>query len=276
MKRLINLLLSILTAVILTGCDDEPTTPSTGVVEGYINSQGTCVVWFSATASPQNNDDITDKVLKWGKVTISDGTSEVVLRGQPVSNNFPPFRFYATDIDVRPGVTYTVTATYKDFMVTGSSRMTTAPKIDNIEILPVEGKDSLRAINLYFTAPEDVPAYYYVTMRSLERFAQEDPCMLSAICVEKAGEQIRLPVYNPKTYRISKHYQTNIKAGQKVLITLYRINKDVYEFWKVFFDNQLFGASPVLGNNKSLPGTVEGGYGVWSAQGGDAAVVFVE
>lgn len=274
---MIRIILSLVPLLfILSSCDDSPEYGSTAVVEGFINSQGTCVVWFSSSAVPQNKDVLSDKVFKWGTVTLSDGTSEIQLKAQPISGNFPPFRFYETDIDIRPGVTYTVTARYRNYTVTGSSRMTTPPAIDRIEVLPVEGHDSLRTVNLYFTAPDDVPAYYYVTMRTLGRYSQELPCMLSTTQAYEPGKQICIPVYTPKTYRIDKHYQTFISAGQDIILTLYRINKDVYDYWLAFFNMQLFSSSPILGNNSSLPNTVSGGYGVWSAQGGDAVCLSLD
>lgn len=52
------------------------------VIEGWIDSDGYPNVIFTVAYSPEETDvSVADKLIRWGKVTVSDGSDTVVLTG---------------------------------------------------------------------------------------------------------------------------------------------------------------------------------------------------
>ncbi len=102
---------------LIAGCavEESPEVPVVPVIEGWIDSDGYPVVMFTASIIPDEAGvPLADKMLRWAKVTISDGENTVVMTGGPSDKYFPPFRYYTFDIKGKPGATYRIVADYKD------------------------------------------------------------------------------------------------------------------------------------------------------------------
>ena len=105
----------MLMATVVCGCDDDGTDgiPVLPVIEGWIDSDGYPVVMFTASVtSDEAAASLIDKMIVWGKVTISDGSRTVVMTGSLADGYFPPYRYYTFDMKGEPGRTYTVVADY--------------------------------------------------------------------------------------------------------------------------------------------------------------------
>ena len=59
-------------------------------------------------------------------------------------------------------------------------------------------------------------------------------------------------------------------------VRLERVSKQVYDFWSAFDNASMFGGSQFVTVDSSLPSNIEGGCGVWSAQGVDFSYIKCE
>ena len=88
-----------LSLLLLAACHQELHAPHEEiVVEGWIESGSAPVVLLTRTFVVQLGDEVdgeTSTVLPWGKVTVSDGTDEVILTGDYDERYFPPY-IYST------------------------------------------------------------------------------------------------------------------------------------------------------------------------------------
>lgn len=280
MQHLLSTLMSVTVAVLVTAscATESPKTPVMPVIEGWIDSDGFPVVQFTASIIPgQDESNLEDKILNWGKVTIDDGEKTVIMTGGPAKNYFPPYRYYTYNMKGQPGRTYTVTAEYEELIARASCTMPEPTPIDSIRLEPIEGNDTLRAATLCFTAPKDCPAHYYVTLRKAERGERPYPAMLSTVEVTQPGLTVEIPVLNPKNALIGKKtdFVPQLIVGQEVVISLCRITPEVYQFWKDYENFVLFGGSQFVSAG-SLHGNIVGGYGIWSAQGASEYYLKVE
>lgn len=66
---------------------------------------------------------------------------------------------------------------------------------------------------------------------------------------------------------------TPTPGGNTVDVRLERVSAEVYEFWRMFSNTALFGASELFDSSFSLPSNVSGGYGIWSVAGTSAVAV---
>lgn len=260
------------------GCaEDLPPSRPEAVLEGWIDSDGFPVVLFTSSVAPSSDGGtLADVMIRWGKVTISDGENTVIMTGGPSDRYMPPFRYYTFDMRGIPGHTYTITAEYNDLHATATCTMPSPTPIDRLEIKPVEGSDSLRAATIHFTAPEDCPAYYCVRVRDLSKPSRPMPAMMGIAKAAEPGAMMQLPVFHSKTHLSDDPFVPQLKQGERLRVELCRITKDVYEFWRIYDDAVMFGGSQFVGGHESLPSNVEGGLGVWSAQGTSSVDIEVE
>ena len=260
------------------GCDDvTPREPVRPVIEGWIDSDGYPVVLFTSSLVPDEaGQSLADKIIRWGKVTVSDGDTTVILTGGMSDSYFPPYRYYTFDIKGVPGKTYRVEADYKDFHAEAECVMPYPTKIEAVDLEPIEGNDTLYSATLRFTAPSDCPAYYCVTVRDMNNKRRPLPAMMGCVEADKPGAVMSVPVFNPKNMLDTVPFVPQLIAGQRIEVSLKRVTREVYRFWSDYNNVVLFGGSQFVSASQSLQGNIEGGYGVWSAQASDAVMVAVD
>lgn len=257
------------------GCEKEYVSSALtkGVIDGRFGSGGYPDIVFSRSIVPEEEGTLSDVMINWGKVTIDDGEREVVLTGRMDSSRIPPFYYYTFDMKGEPGKTYTLKASFRDISVESVSRMPYPVPIDSIIFSPTES-DSLRSAVLYFTAPDEVPSYFYISMREPGR--GDNPCMLGCIRTNRAGEKCSLPVLRPKQKIDSVKYVPHLKIDDVVTVSLNRVEKEVYDYWSSYDNMVMFSSSPFISTNESLPSNIEGGFGIWSPQGTSSLTIVVK
>lgn len=245
--------------------DEEPLAPQL-VVEGQIESGSFATVLFTWSLTPDENSEIGDKIIPWGKITISDGTREEILRGGKASGWLPPYRYYGNEIRGESGKEYHIRAEYKGHVATSTVRMPERTPIDSITVTPIEGVDSLRSVVMHFTAPSDCPAYYYLGIREMGSKEQPLPCFMGIVSTDSPGSHIRVGVFNAKKYN-EKHFVSNLRRGHDYEISLNRITERVFRFRQTYNEMLVFSHNPFLSTSQTLPTNIDGGLGIWSAQG---------
>lgn len=270
MRQIPTYILIMLACLLTAGCNDEmPDTARThAVIEAYISQGGTPEVFFTTSVSPSQAGKINDVVVRWGKVTITDGRDTVIMTGGPLKGSFPPFHYYTPMITGKAGTTYTVTAEYDGIYATAKATIPEPTPVDSIIVHAVEGCDTLCSATLWFTAPAVTPAYYYISVLEDYPGARPLPAYLGTVTADHPGMPVSMPVYRPKyKYGAPKDYVPQLKRGARYQISLCRVEKPVYEFWNSYSSTVAFGSGSLFINSTvSLSGNVTGGYGIFSAQ----------
>lgn len=268
--------LALAIAAPLTSCNDSITdapSPALMVVEGYLDSGGYPRVHITTSVIPTKHEQpITDSFIRWGKVTVSDGDTTIILTGAPDYNEFPPFVYRTYEMWGQPGKRYTITAEYKNLSVSSTATMLSPTPIDSIEFAPIAHSDSLCATFLHFTTAADVPAYYVIQTRSITHGTAFRPSMLGAFVAQSPQTHFRMQVYRAES-DIDELYTEHPEGltscfieGEQIAVKLCRVPKEIYDFWNAFNNNALFGDNRFVSGYTRLPSNVAGGYGVWSVQ----------
>ncbi len=270
--RRLKILPLIFGAVIgMTGgsCSDdrEPPQESRLVVEGQIDSDGYPRVFLTLSASADADGGlISDNIVRWGKVTVSDGENEVILTGRPQQGLLPPFVYYSYDMKGEPGRTYTLTAEYGGRLVVAQSAMLSPTSIEGVRVYETDEGGLSRGMTIWFTSPDDCPAYYHLSTRVSGEDNRFYPSMLGTVAVTERGKKVEMPVYRGQG-AFSDVARKQFAVGDRVTVRLARITPEAFEFWRAWDNASLTGGSVFVGSSVSLPSNINGGYGIWSAQG---------
>lgn len=256
-------------AVALCRCDSALPEPQPEiVVEGWIDTDGFPQVMLTLTAVPSSEGmNIADNLIRWGKVTVSDGDTSIVLTGGYDKRHFPPFVYNTYDMVGEPGRTYSVTAEYGGLTARAEATMPQPTPIDALEFCPVAGNDNLRSAYLLFTAPDDTPAYYRVLTRVYGVHSRTLPGMLGTFSATTPGEAMRVPVYRPHVDTDTVDFVSHFRLWELIEVKLCRVDRNVYEFWKSYDNEVTFSGSQFIASKHDLHTNIVGGYGVWSVQG---------
>lgn len=246
--------------------------PSLAVIEGTFDTDGYPVVLFSSSVTPGIDGTIKDNVINWGKVTISDGEREVILTGRRDDKYLPPYKYYTREMKGVPGKIYRLTAEFDNLYAESECLMPYPTEIERVEIASTES-DSLKSATLYFIAPEDVPAYYYVSLVDLTLQSVPRPCVMGTLRTDVAGKEYSIPIMRPKIKIDGDVYIPNLSVGSVYRVYLNRVTKEVFEFWRAFDNMVMFSSSPFISSDQSLPSNIKGGYGVWSPQGSASTMI---
>ncbi len=276
-----RILIIISIAILLNSCltdDDGVNHPDVPVLDAWIDSYGFPVALLTESLDPGSGAEISSKVIRWGKITISDGETTAIMTGSPDRNYFPPYRYHTSELYGVPGRTYTITAEFGGKKVTASAMMPEPTPIDNVTVSPIAGNDTLRSVSMTFTSPDDTPAYYYVTVRDLNSPSRVRalPAIMSTVKATRSGRPVEIPVFMPKVKHDTVTYTSNPTVGQRLELNLCRVSEEVFDFWDDYNSTILIGSSEFISGDISLRGNVNGGYGVFSPQGVSRMVVEVE
>lgn len=268
MKRIFLLIPPFLLSACSADNASGPETSPPLTLEGHINSDGFVSVLLTSSIIPSTEGgSIDEAVVRWGKVTLSDGETSVVLSGGPDYDYAPPYRYFNHSVTGVPGRTYTITAEYRGRTVSSSCTMPVPTPIDSLTTGSVTDNDTLRTVTVHFTAPDDCPAYYHLSTRAVGLDLRLYPAILGCVTANTPGEHISLPAYRGKHFSEAADFTPQWPQGCTATVRLERVTPEVYRFWEAFNNVVLFGGSQFVGTPESLPGNVAGGYGVWSAQG---------
>ena len=215
---------------------------------------------------PSISGNVADAVINWGKVTISDEDTIMVLTGRVDDSYIPPYVYYSFDMVGIPGKTYSVSAEFKDLKAHASMKMPYPVAIDSITLSTTD-IDTLRAATLHFTSPEETPSYFYISMKKNDNGQRMLPCMMGTIKTDLPGAHYSIPVLHPRVKTDSTQYISQLIVGEEWTVSLNRIESPVYNFWKSYDDMVMFSTSPFISTTESLPTNIIGGFGIWSVEG---------
>jgi len=263
--------------LILVGCtdDNDITEHQMPVIEGYMVSGQFPVVLFSSSVIPSDEGSISDALISWGKVTISDGEKETILTGKEDHSYLPPYVYYTQEYRCLPGKRYILKAEYRNLHASAECTVPFPTPIDALSVSPTEN-DTLFAVTLHFTAPDDVPAFYYVSIRGTQRGDIAKMCPMSTLRADVPGKKYSIAIMRPKISISGETYVPNFTLGEEFTVALNRVENDVFNFWLQYDNLLLTSHSPFISSDLTLKGNVIGGYGVFSGQGSDSRYLRVE
>lgn len=268
-----HLILLISTLLITLSCEQDifvEADPQLNV-EGWIDADGFPVVILTETiiTSDEYRDysDLNKYVIKWAKVTISDGEQEVILTGKSSESYFPPYIYTTGRMRGVAGREYKLTVEYKDYFAEAVTRIPQKVMLDSVVAKQCNGSDSLFYIKAHFTDPSSEKNYY----KFFTKVAHRDSFYLSPTLstlddAEFTSDTISTTIYCGNTL-LDEEKQTYFKAGDEVFLKFAQIDSVAFGFWDMYKDIIDLSRNPLMPYSRNLPSNIEGGCGYWFGYG---------
>ena len=90
----------------------------------------------------QQADSLSQYLIRWAKVSVSDGERTVVLTGKFDSRYFPPYVYTTGNMRGEAGKTYTLDVEHRDFHATATTTIPETHRIENLTIKPCADSDT--------------------------------------------------------------------------------------------------------------------------------------
>lgn len=267
-------ILPILAALITLSCQKTlPPGESRLVVEGWIESGGHPVVLLSESFPVELNKEITagdmlGNLVKWAKVTVSDGDQSVTLTGMVDESYFPPYVFTTGKMTGEVGKTYSLRVEYKDYVATAETTIPAPVPLDTVFVAAVQ--DSLCHVVCGFTDPPEPGNCYKVFTRTTGKDTHYHPSILAQMDDSQLNGYTEVFLYS--TLRLMDFVsQPNLRQGDELWVKLCTMTRDSFGFWKNFETTLLsnvFNMDFWVGDQYN----VQGGLGYWIGYGVDQEV----
>jgi len=257
-------------AAMLQACDTQqwPEYEPLLVVEGYVDDGGFPLVMLTTTVpvsrEPQYIDSLGDHLLRWAKVTVSDGEQEVILTGMVDRAFFPPFVYTTSRMRGRAGQSYTLTVDYGDYHAWAVTTIPEAPVVDSFKVSPSD-TDSLYSLSACLS-PASLKRNYYMTFVRMGRNGRQWlPAYLGLVADNEAmsDQLMELPVNRPWLITDTTEYTPYFAEKDTIMVKISRIDEQAYQFWKGYENNINFSRNPIMPYSHSLHSNIEGGIGCW-------------
>ena len=259
---------------ILTGCVDDSDRLELDVphfiVEGWIEDGGFPVVILSRSlplsTDYQDIDSLSDYIVRWAKVTISDGTDSVVLTGKYDKGYFPPYIYTTSRIRGKAGKTYYLTAEYRDLRATAQTTVPDIPDNCSFRVERCAGSDTLFQIRAHFKDNPVEKNYYQFFTRVGTSTKQYQASYLGSIDDGVLKGETDMTVY--RGHQLSdKDYTPYFLADDTVSVKFAQVDETSFRIWDSYTKIQSLSSNMFFSTSSDIESNITGGYGYWCGYG---------
>ena len=270
-----TLLYILVVLFLLTGCSEGDTItpqPSVMVVEGWIENGKFPVVILTKTlpitSELQDPNNLEQYLIRWAKVTISDGKNKVVLIGRYDETYFPPYVYTTSWMRGEVGKTYYLTVDYQDFHAQAQTTIPAPPVVDEyrVERVANSSKEQYQITACFRDNPNEKNYYQFFTKIGLEsnQYIASD---LGSIDDSHIREYNEFPVNRSRTYYNAEDYISYFTKDEVVAVKFAQVDETSYRFWDAYTKSQSLNTNMFLATTTSLPSNITGGKGYWCGYG---------
>lgn len=284
MKASIHIFL--LFSLLLLSCQeqDQPTASSEYVVEGWIEAGRHPIVKLTRSIPIPNTDknderlsldSLENYIVRWARITISDGQQTVTLTGRMDDAFFPPYIYTTTSMKGQPGRTYTLTVYCNDrdpiVATTTIPQGSDGTLVDSLSVEPVSNSDTLFQVVAHVSIPPYPITYYRIfTNSDLDRSQDFHPSLLGVLRSDMIANghidvnQGRATlIFSNDDIKKELDYTPYFKQGDQVMVRFAQIDSTAYAFWRSFEDMLSLSRIPLFPATVNMPKTLPEAYGFW-------------
>ena len=271
MRKLFTILSVLL---LITACKKEniPTQVHQSiVVEGWIENDEFPIVILTKTLSVseeyQDINELQNLLVRWAKVTISDGTNIIVLTGRYDDTYYPPYVYTTSYMKGEVGKTYSLKVEYDNNVITAQTTIPAPPVIDAYKIEKCADSDTLYQITACFNDNPDEKNYYQFFTKVGTNTNHYIGSYLGSIDDTMIHGFMEYPVYRGRTIQEYGSYTPYFSVSDKVSVKFAQVDETAYRFWDAFTKAQSLNDNMFFSPAASLPSNIHGGTGYWCGYG---------
>ena len=210
----------------------------------------------------QKFDSLANHLLRWAKVTVSDGEQSVILTGMVDRHYYPPFIYTTSRMRGKTGHTYKLEVEYEEYHATAVTTIPERPQVDSFRVVPT-AVDSLCQIVACFTDTAREASYYKAFIRMGRMGKQWYSAYLGLIPGELVDGYAELVVNKAWLLNDEEEYVPSFNYSDTVSVKLARIDDQAYRFWKDYEDHLNYSRNPLFPLTHNLHSNINGGIGCW-------------
>ena len=241
------------------------------VIEGSIEENGYPLVQVTHNApffASLDSAQLEQLIIRWAKVTVSDGTQTEILTARRDTNYFPPFTYRGTEIKGIAGKTYTLTVEYAGNTLSSVTTIPARATLDSIWFTRAGNSDTLAQLNVRI---KDNPAEknYYKLYTRISKEKLFTPTLLSNQTDKHFnGKELSLQVNRGPKNNLTVRHEPYFKLGDTVFVKFSSVPETGYEFWSSFQDEVIGSSNPLIGSTRKIKTNIQGpGTGIWCGYG---------
>lgn len=236
------------------------------VVEGWIERGKFPVViltrTFPVSTEYQSMDDLSDYVVRWAKVTVSDGTDSVVLTGKFDKGYFPPYIYTTGRLRGVAGRHYTLTVEYRDYHATARTFIPATSADCAFRVEPCTDSDTLFQIKAKFRDNPTEKNYYQFFTRVGIQTKQFQASYLGTLDDAVIDSVTETPVYRGRQFSLQE-YTPYFSLGDTVAVKLAHIDETSFRIWDCYTKTKTLSSNLFLSTSEDIETNIRGGYGYW-------------
>lgn len=241
------------------------------VVEGWIEDGDFPVVILTKTMPitgemQQINLEDDSYLVRYAKVTVSDGENSVVLTGKYDVGYMPPYIYTTGHFRGKAGNTYRLTVEYDNYHATA---VTTIPPRVNVDSFKLEKRgqnNSQYQITACFTDNASEKNYYQFFVRVGTKSKQFLACYLGSVDDAVLNGYAEVPVYAAHQL-IDKDYSPYFSLKDTVSVKFAQVDETSFRFWDEYTKSQSTADNVFFATSSSVAGNINGGMGYWCGYG---------
>lgn len=275
-----RLLLAMLCFPLLHSCSEDPFSAQEPqlVVEGWIDEGGAPVVFVTTSvpfSSTSDTDyDMTNHLVRWAKVTVSDGDTTVVLTGKFMKRYTPSYGYTTGEMFGCSGRTYRLTVDYESYHAEAVTTIPPHASISYFEKMPCAESDTLYELRAYIghsptsannaLAPSVEGYKFFVMRKGKDTYYQS--CNMGLYAASRLQSGASLPVFQAHRYAV-KDYTPYFSLRDTLYVKLATVDAASYRFWQSYEESVSLSRTPFFSSGNNLHGNLHGALGYWCGYG---------
>jgi hypothetical protein len=245
------------------------------VVEGWIENDKAPIVILTTTVSVdgavKDSSDLKEHIIRWGKVTVSDGEKEVVLAGRPDERYFPPYIYTTSKIKGEVGKTYHLTVEYSGKTVTSSTTIPSPVPLEYIRAEKVTQSTTNSPTDDYILIGgikdnKETKDYYKVFTKVQGADSSFVSAFLGLTDDTIITEDIQEIPIN-KGISLNGSRESHFKQDDIVFVKFCTLDKTSWEYWNDFEEIESLTSNPFFPITTDIRSNINGGLGYWAGYG---------
>jgi len=210
----------------------------------------------------QNIDSLGDYIVRWAKVTISNGTESVVLTGKIDQGFFPPYIYTTSRMKGEAGKTYHLTAEYRDLRATAKTTIPSLPANCSFRVERCADSDTLFQIRAHFKDTPQEKNYYQLFARVGMDTKQYQASYLGSIDDEVLEGETDMAVFRGHQFR-DDDYTPYFLYNDTVSVKFSQVDETSFRIWDSYTKMQSLSSNMFLSTSSDVVSNITGGYGYW-------------
>lgn len=253
-------------------CDriEEGNFQYTIAVEGWIEEGDVPYVMLTQTVpffSVVDSMAIEDVVIRWAKVSVSDGEKTEILRGHIDKNYFPPFVYRGVYMIGEAGKTYTLKIEYSGKVWEAGTTIPQAVPLEEIttEVLP---NDTLQVLKATFYDPPEEKNYYRFYTKVRNKNTRYIGSLMGNFDDNLFdGKKMKASVFQGLDITQKTKLEPYFHVNDTVLVKFTTMPEFGFRYWTAYENEIINSRNPFFPVSKDLPSNIPDGKGIWCGYG---------